>query len=304
MALGLINIACTSNGDESVSEVIDGKKFADNLCAELKVEVAQLIANENLLPCIAVVLVGDDPASHVYVKNKVLRCTQLGIKSIEHRLPVETEQAELLALIETLNQDDSVHGILVQLPVPKQIDDKAVLAAISPTKDVDGFHIQNVGALAVGEPIMVPCTPLGSLMLLQDALGDLSGKHAVIVGRSNIVGKPMALLLLQHHCTVTVVHSRTKEIEEHCRRADILVAAVGIPKFIKADWVKSGAVVIDVGINRIQEEGKSRLVGDVDFEAVAPKAAAITPVPGGVGPMTIACLMYNTVAAAKLQRGL
>jgi len=287
-----------------VSEVIDGKKFADNLCAELKVEVAQLIANENLLPCIAVVLVGDDPASHVYVKNKVLRCTQLGIKSIEHRLPVETEQAELLALIETLNQDDSVHGILVQLPVPKQIDDKAVLAAISPTKDVDGFHIQNVGALAVGEPIMVPCTPLGSLMLLQDALGDLSGKHAVIVGRSNIVGKPMALLLLQHHCTVTVVHSRTKEIEEHCRRADILVAAVGIPKFIKADWVKSGAVVIDVGINRIQEEGKSRLVGDVDFEAVAPKAAAITPVPGGVGPMTIACLMYNTVAAAKLQRGL
>ena len=287
-----------------MSEVIDGKKFADNLCAELKVEVAQLIANENLLPCIAVVLVGDDPASHVYVKNKVLRCTQLGIKSIEHRLPVETEQAELLALIETLNQDDSVHGILVQLPVPKQIDDKAVLAAISPTKDVDGFHIQNVGALAVGEPIMVPCTPLGSLMLLQDALGDLSGKHAVIVGRSNIVGKPMALLLLQHHCTVTVVHSRTKEIEEHCRRADILVAAVGIPKFIKADWVKSGAVVIDVGINRIQEEGKSRLVGDVDFEAVAPKAAAITPVPGGVGPMTIACLMYNTVAAAKLQRGL
>ena len=287
-----------------MSEVIDGKKFADNLCAELKVEVAQLIANENLLPCIAVVLVGDDPASHVYVKNKVLRCTQLGIKSVEHRLPMETEQAELLALIETLNQDDSVHGILVQLPVPKQIDDKAVLAAISPTKDVDGFHIQNVGALAVGEPTMVPCTPLGSLMLLQDTLDDLSGKHAVIVGRSNIVGKPMALLLLQHHCTVTVVHSRTIDIEAHCRRADILVAAVGIPKFIKADWVKSGAVVIDVGINRIQEEGKSRLVGDVDFEAVAAKAAAITPVPGGVGPMTIACLMYNTVAAAKLQHGL
>ncbi len=287
-----------------MSEVIDGKKFADNLCAELKVEVSQLIANENLLPCIAVVLVGDDPASHVYVKNKVLRCTQLGIKSVEHRLPMETEQAELLALIETLNQDDSVHGILVQLPVPKQIDDKAVLAAISPTKDVDGFHIQNVGALAVGEPTMVPCTPLGSLMLLQDTLDDLSGKHAVIVGRSNIVGKPMALLLLQHHCTVTVVHSRTIDIEAHCRRADILVAAVGIPKFIKADWVKSGAVVIDVGINRIQEEGKSRLVGDVDFEAVAAKAAAITPVPGGVGPMTIACLMYNTVAAAKLQHGL
>lgn len=304
VTLGSISIACTSNEDESVSEVIDGKKFADNLCAELKVEVAQLIANENLLPCIAVVLVGDDPASHVYVKNKVLRCTQLGIKSVEHRLPMETEQAELLALIETLNQDDSVHGILVQLPVPKQIDDKAVLAAISPTKDVDGFHIQNVGALAVGEPTMVPCTPLGSLMLLQDTLDDLSGKHAVIVGRSNIVGKPMALLLLQHHCTVTVVHSRTIDIEAHCRRADILVAAVGIPKFIKADWVKSGAVVIDVGINRIQEEGKSRLVGDVDFEAVAAKAAAITPVPGGVGPMTIACLMYNTVAAAKLQHGL
>ena len=286
-----------------MSEVIDGKRFADKLCDKLKVEVAELIAGQGLLPCIAVVLVGDDPARHVYVKNKVLRCEQLGIKSLEHRLPVSTTETELLDLIEKLNQDDSVHGILVQLPVPEQIDDKAVLAAISPAKDVDGFHIQNVGALAVGEPTMVPCTPLGALMLLQDTLGDLSGKHAVIVGRSNIVGKPMALLLLQNHCTVTIVHSRTKNIEAHCRQADILVAAVGSPRFIKADWVKPGAVVIDVGINRIEEHGKSRLVGDVDFDAVRPKVSAITPVPGGVGPMTIACLMYNTVAAAKAQNG-
>ena len=287
-----------------MSEVIDGKGFADKLCEKLKMEVAQLAEQHELLPCIAVVLVGDDPASHVYVKNKVKRCEQLGIKSLEHRLPADTSQTALLDLIEALNNDVGVHGILVQLPVPDQIDDKEILAAISPAKDVDGFHIQNVGALAVGEPKMVPCTPLGSLMLLQDTLGDLSGKHAVIVGRSNIVGKPMALLLLQNHCTVTIVHSRTKDIEEHCRRADILVAAVGSPRFIKADWVKPGAVIIDVGINRIEENGKSRLVGDVDFDAVRPKVSAITPVPGGVGPMTIACLMYNTVAAAKAQRGL
>ena len=209
-----------------------------------------------------------------------------------------------MALIDELNNDSAVHGILVQLPVPEQINDKAVLAAISPAKDVDGFHVENVGALTVGENQMVPCTPLGSLMMLQDRLGDLSGKHAVVIGRSNIVGKPMALLLLQQSCTVTIVHSRTKNIEALCQQADILVAAVGRPHFVKADWVKPGAVVIDVGINRIEQDGKSRLVGDVDFDAVSEVAAAITPVPGGVGPMTIACLMYNTVAAAKMQHGL
>jgi len=287
-----------------VSKLIDGKQFADNLCEKLKQEVVQLQSAHKLLPCIAVVLVGEDPASQVYVRNKVKRCEQLGIRSVEHRLVDTTTQQELLTLIENLNADNSIHGILVQLPVPEQIDDKAVLAAINPAKDVDGFHVVNMGALAVGENRMVPCTPLGSLMLLQDQLGDLSGKHAVVIGRSNIVGKPMALLLLQQHCTVTIVHSRTQNIEALCRQADILVAAVGRAQFVKADWVKPGAVVIDVGINRIEKDGKSRLVGDVDYDAVSEKAAAITPVPGGVGPMTIACLMYNTVAAAKKQSGI
>jgi len=287
-----------------VSSVIDGKQFADDLCEKLKAEVSELEAQHQLLPCIAVVLVGEDPASQVYVRNKVRRCEQLGIRSIEHRLGDDTTEEALLALINELNNDSAVHGILVQLPVPEQINDKAVLAAISPAKDVDGFHVENVGALTVGENQMVPCTPLGSLMMLQDRLGDLSGKHAVVIGRSNIVGKPMALLLLQQSCTVTIVHSRTKNIEALCQQADILVAAVGRPHFVKADWVKPGAVVIDVGINRIEQDGKSRLVGDVDFDAVSEVASAITPVPGGVGPMTIACLMYNTVAAAKMQQGL
>lgn len=287
-----------------MSSVIDGKQFADDLCEKLKAEVTELEAQHQLLPCIAVVLVGEDPASQVYVRNKVRRCEQLGIRSIEHRLGDDTTEKALLALIDELNNDSAVHGILVQLPVPEQINDKAVLAAISPAKDVDGFHVENVGALTVGENQMVPCTPLGSLMMLQDRLGDLSGKHAVVIGRSNIVGKPMALLLLQQSCTVTIVHSRTKNIEALCQQADILVAAVGRPHFVKADWVKPGAVVIDVGINRIEQDGKSRLVGDVDFDAVSEVAASITPVPGGVGPMTIACLMYNTVAAAKMQHGL
>ena len=287
-----------------MSKVIDGKQFADNLCEKLKAEVATLQEQHNLSPCIAVVLVGEDPASQVYVRNKVRRCEQLGIKSIEHRLSPDTSEADLLTLIDELNNDSAIHGILVQLPVPDQINDKAVLAAISPKKDVDGFHIENVGAMAVGENQMVPCTPLGSLMMLQDRLGDLSGKHAVVIGRSNIVGKPMATLLLQQSCTVTIVHSRTVDIQSICRQADILVAAVGIPNFVKADWVKEGAVVIDVGINRIEVDGKSRLVGDVDFDDVQSKVSAITPVPGGVGPMTIACLMYNTVAAAKMQSGI
>ena len=287
-----------------MSSVIDGKQFADDLCEKLKAEVTELEAQHQLLPCIAVVLVGEDPASQVYVRNKVRRCEQLGIRSIEHRLGDDTTEKELLALIDELNNDSAVHGILVQLPVPDQINDKAVLADISPAKDVDGFHVENVGALTVGENQMVPCTPLGSLMMLQDRLGDLSGKHAVVIGRSNIVGKPMALLLLQQSCTVTIVHSRTKNIEALCKQADILVAAVGRPHFVKADWVKPGAVVIDVGINRIEKDGKNRLVGDVDFDTVSEVAAAITPVPGGVGPVTIACLMYNTVAAAKMQHSL
>lgn len=281
-----------------MSNVIDGKAFAQRLCDGLKTEVAELATN-GLYPCIAVVLVGDDPASHVYVRNKVKRCEELGIKSIEHRLDDSISQGVLMTLIEDLNADSSVHGILVQLPVPKQIEEKAVINAIDPKKDVDGFHIENVGALSVGDDALKPCTPLGSLMMLQDYLGDLSGKHAVVVGRSNIVGKPMSALLLNNHCTVTTVHSRTKDIESICRQADILVAAVGIPRMIKRDWVKPGAVVIDVGINRIEEDGRNRLVGDVDFKDVVDVCEAITPVPGGVGPMTIACLMHNTVTAAK-----
>ncbi|MBT5332327.1 MAG: bifunctional methylenetetrahydrofolate dehydrogenase/methenyltetrahydrofolate cyclohydrolase FolD [Porticoccaceae bacterium] len=292
-----------------VGNRIDGKAFADQLCESLKTEIESLVAEHQLRPTIAVVLVGNDPASHVYVRNKVRRCEQLGIESIEHRLTSSTSQTELLDLIEEMNQDSNINGILVQLPVPEQIDDKAVIDAIAPEKDVDGFHILNAGALAVGQNQMVPCTPLGSMMLLKDQLGDLSGMHAVVIGRSNIVGKPMANLLLQENCTVTVVHSRTKNIEEVCRTADILVAAVGIPQLVKADWVKEGVTIIDVGINRVlvegtEEEGKSKLVGDVDFDQVIDKAAAVTPVPGGVGPMTIACLMYNTVAAAKKQTGI
>ena len=287
-----------------MSNLIDGKRFADTLCQSLQDEVAALVEQQQLQPSIAVVLVGEDPASQVYVRNKVRRCEQLGIRSIEHRLAADTREVELLALIAQLNADEAVHGILVQLPVPAHIDDKAVLAAISAAKDVDGFHIENVGALAVGDNRLLPCTPLGSLMLLQDRLGDLSGLHAVVIGRSNIVGKPMAALLLQQHCTVTVVHSRTRDIAAICCQADIVVAAVGRPRFVQADWIKDGAVVIDVGINRIEEDGASRLVGDVDFDAVSAKASAITPVPGGVGPMTIACLLANTVTAACRQAGI
>jgi methylenetetrahydrofolate dehydrogenase (NADP+)/methenyltetrahydrofolate cyclohydrolase len=280
-------------------KVIDGKLFADKLCASLQVEIAALKASTGLYPSIAVVLVGDDPASHVYVRNKVRRCEEVGIRSLEYRLPVTTEQAELLELIDSLNKNRDVHGVLVQLPLPRQIDEEAVIAAIDPAKDVDGFHVENVGALSVGKEGMIPCTPLGSLMLLEDTIGSLDGLRAVIVGRSNIVGKPMASLLLKKNCTVTIAHSKTKNLAEVCRQADILVAAVGRPKLIKADWVKPGATVIDVGINRIEEGGKSLLCGDVDYDGVAEVAGALTPVPGGVGPMTIACLMYNTLTAAK-----
>lgn len=283
-----------------MTDKIDGKAFAGQLCEALKVEVAALKHDKGLVPCIAVVLVGDDPASQVYVRNKMARCAEVGIESREHRLADSTSQQDLLALLADLNADASVHGILVQLPVPDQIDDGAVIDAIDPAKDVDGFHRQNAGALAVGQRRMVPCTPLGSLMLLEDRLGDLSGLHAVVVGRSNIVGKPMALLLLAANCTVTIAHSRTQDLPAVCRQADILVAAVGRPRMIKGDWIKPGAVVIDVGINRIAVDGRNRLVGDVDYDGAQGIAAAITPVPGGVGPMTIACLLHNTVSAAKL----
>lgn len=287
-----------------MATIIDGKAFANKVSENLTEEVKQLQAKHGLRPCIAVVLVGEDPASQVYVRNKIKRCEELDIESREHRLDDTTSQAELLSLINELNNDSSVHGILVQLPVPDQIDDSAVINAIAAHKDVDGFNVENVGALSTGNNLLVPCTPLGSLMMLEDQLGDLSGLNAVVVGRSNIVGKPMANLLLQKHCTVTIAHSRTKDLADVCRQADILVAAVGRPHFIQGDWVKPGATVIDVGINRIDDNGKSRLVGDVDFDAAKENAGAITPVPGGVGPMTIACLMHNTVRAAKQQNGL
>ena len=287
-----------------MTEKIDGKAFAGQLCERLAQEVAALKAERGVTPCIAVVLVGEDPASQVYVRNKIARCAEVGIESREHRLTADTSQEALLELLATLNGDAGVHGILVQLPLPSQIDETAVIDAISPAKDVDGFHLQTAGALAVGQRRMVPCTPLGSLMLLEDRLGDLSGMNAVVVGRSNIVGKPMAQLLLGANCTVTIAHSRTRDLAAVCRQADILVAAVGRPRMIQGDWIKPGATVIDVGINRIEEDGKKRLVGDVDYAAAQGVAAAITPVPGGVGPMTIACLLANTLTACCRTNGL
>jgi len=253
-------------------------------------------------PALAVVLVGEDPASAVYVRNKIERTTTAGMRSIEHRLPTTTDQATLLALIAEMNADDAVDGILVQLPLPDQIDEDAVINAIAPEKDVDGFHVVNAGLLATGQQSLVPCTPYGCLLLLRDQLGSLSGLNAVVVGRSNIVGKPMAQLLLRESCTVTIAHSRTKDLPTVCANADILVAAVGRPEMITGDYVKPGATVIDVGINRVpapeRGEGKFRLTGDVDYASAAEKAGAITPVPGGVGPMTIACLLRNTAVAA------
>lgn len=286
-----------------MTRLIDGKAFANSLCENLEKEVDGLRA-VGIVPTIAVVLVGDDPASHVYVRNKIQRCAQLNIRSVEHKLDTDTSENDLLALIEQLNNDITVNGILVQLPLPAHIDENRVITAISPKKDVDGFHIENVGALALGKPGFIPCTPLGSLLLLEDVLPDLSGLHAVVVGRSNIVGKPMANLLLSKNCTVTIAHSRTKDLGAECRRADILVAAVGRPNLIKGNWIKPGATVIDVGINRIFEDDKPKLCGDVDFNEAVEVAGAITPVPGGVGPMTIACLMVNTINAAKRQNNL
>ncbi|MGQ7817857.1 bifunctional methylenetetrahydrofolate dehydrogenase/methenyltetrahydrofolate cyclohydrolase FolD [Metapseudomonas furukawaii] len=281
-------------------QIIDGKAAAARVLAEVSAEV-QAMKARGVAPALAVILVGQDPASQVYVRNKVLRAEECGIRSLEFRRPAETGEAELLDLIHNLNADPDVHGILVQLPLPDHIDEARVLQAVSPLKDVDGFHAENVGGLSQGREVLTPCTPAGCLRLLQDSCGDLAGKHAVVIGRSNIVGKPMAALLLKAHCSVTVVHSRSANLKDLCRQADIVVAAVGRPRLVDADWLKSGAVVIDVGINRIDEGGRSRLVGDVDFDSAIARAAAITPVPGGVGPMTIAFLMKNTLAAARLQ---
>ena len=281
------------------ARIIDGKAFAAEVRGKVATHVARLQADHGLVPGLAVVLVGADPASEVYVRSKGRMTTEVGMKSVEHRLSADTSEAELLALIETLNRDATIHGILVQLPLPGHLDEGLVINSIDPAKDVDGFHISNVGLLATGQKAMVPCTPLGCLMMLRDHLGPLGGLNAVVVGRSNIVGKPMAQLLLRDSCTVTIAHSRTRDIEAVCRGADILVAAVGRPEMITGDWVKPGATVIDVGINRIDKpDGGTRLVGDVAFASAAAVAGAITPVPGGVGPMTIACLLANTLTAA------
>jgi methylenetetrahydrofolate dehydrogenase (NADP+)/methenyltetrahydrofolate cyclohydrolase len=293
----------------SQATLIDGKAFATNLRARVATRVADLAARTGIVPGLAVVLVGDDPASAVYVRNKERALDLAAMRSFDHRLPADTDQATLLALIERLNQDPAVHGILVQLPLPRQIDTAAVLAAIAPDKDADGFHVTNAGLLAVGRPAVVPCTPLGCLMLLRDVLGsNLAGQRALVIGRSTIVGRPMAQLLLNADCTVTMAHSRTRELAELCRHADILVAAVGRPELVRGTWIKPGAVVIDVGMNRLPpacgEAGGGRLVGDVLFAEAVGVAGAITPVPGGVGPMTIACLLVNTLAAACRQAGL
>jgi methylenetetrahydrofolate dehydrogenase (NADP+)/methenyltetrahydrofolate cyclohydrolase len=288
----------------SMAEIIDGKGFAANLRATIARQVAAL-KPQGLVPGLAVVLVGEDPASQVYVRSKAKQTVEAGMRSFEHKLPATTGQAELLALVAQLNADPAVNGILVQLPLPKQIDPAAVLDAIDPAKDVDGFHVINAGRLATGGDALVPCTPLGCLMLIKDRVKDLAGKRALVLGRSNIVGKPMAMLLLGESCTVTIAHSRTKDLPAECRRADILVAAVGKPEMVRGDWIQPGAVVIDVGINRVPTpDGKGRLVGDVAFDEAAKAAGAITPVPGGVGPMTIACLLRNTVVAACRQRGI
>ena len=284
--------------------IIDGKAFAAELRGRVATAVSHLESSHGLIPGLAVVLVGEDPASEVYVRNKGKQTVEVGMASFEHRLSDQTTEGELLVLIDQLNSDPTVNGILVQLPLPAQINTHAVINAIDPDKDVDGFHLINVGRLTTGESGLVPCTPLGCMMLLRAYAGDLSGQNAVIVGRSNIVGKPMAALLLAAHCTVTVAHSRTKDLTDVCRQADILIAAVGRAEMIQGDWIKPGATVIDVGINRIDgENGKKRLVGDVEFASASAVAGAITPVPGGVGPMTIACLLRNTVQAACAVNG-
>ncbi|HET6391038.1 bifunctional methylenetetrahydrofolate dehydrogenase/methenyltetrahydrofolate cyclohydrolase FolD [Hyphomicrobium sp.] len=288
----------------SVAKIIDGKEIAANVRAEVAAEVARLQKEHGIKPGLAVVLVGEDPASKVYVANKAKQTVEVGMNSWEHRLPAETPEADVLALVEKLNNDPACHGILVQLPLPKHINAEKVLNLISPDKDVDGFHPVNVGRLWVGERALVPCTPTGSVILAKTVQQNLSGLNAVVIGRSNIVGKPVAALLLRENCTVTIAHSRTKNIEEVVRGADLVIAAVGIPEMVKGSWIKPGATVIDVGINRVpSENGKTKIVGDVAYEECAKVAGAITPVPGGVGPMTIACLLRNTAQAAAMQAG-
>ncbi|WP_309663347.1 bifunctional methylenetetrahydrofolate dehydrogenase/methenyltetrahydrofolate cyclohydrolase FolD [Tabrizicola sp.] len=287
-----------------MTTVIDGKAFAARVRAQVAAHVARLVEEHGITPGLAVVLVGEDPASEVYVRNKGVQTVEVGMASFEHKLPADTSEADLLTLIGRLNADPKVHGILVQLPLPAHLNSELVINAIDPAKDADGFHISNVGLLGTGQKSMVPCTPLGCLMMLRDHLGSLSGMNAVVVGRSNIVGKPMAQLLLGDSCTVTIAHSRTKDLAAVCRGADILVAAVGRPEMITGEFVKPGATVIDVGINRVQRDGKIKLVGDVHYASAAAVAGAITPVPGGVGPMTIACLLANTLTACCRANGL
>jgi methylenetetrahydrofolate dehydrogenase (NADP+)/methenyltetrahydrofolate cyclohydrolase len=290
------------------AQIIDGKAFAASVREKVATHVARLKKGHGITPGLAVVLVGEDPASQVYVRSKGKQTVEVGMASFEHRLEADTSEGVLLALIERLNKDPEVHGILVQLPLPKHLDEDLVINTIDPAKDVDGFHISNVGLLGTGQKSMVPCTPLGCLMMLREHHGSLSGLNAVVIGRSNIVGKPMAQLLLGDSCTVTIAHSRTKDLADVVRRADIVVAAVGRPEMVPGDWIREGATVIDVGINRIDApekgEGKTRLVGDVEFAGCAARAGAITPVPGGVGPMTIACLLANTLTACCRANGL
>ncbi|MCA0927756.1 bifunctional methylenetetrahydrofolate dehydrogenase/methenyltetrahydrofolate cyclohydrolase FolD [Ruegeria profundi] len=287
-----------------VAQVIDGKAFAAKVRAQVADQVGKLKEENGITPGLAVVLVGEDPASQVYVRSKGKQTVEVGMNSYEHKLDAETTEEDLLALIAKLNNDPDVHGILVQLPLPKHLNEDLVINSIDPAKDVDGFHISNVGLLGTGQKSMVPCTPLGCLMMLRDYHGSLSGMDAVVIGRSNIVGKPMAQLLLGDSCTVTIAHSRTKDLPDVVRRADIVIAAVGRPEMVPGDWIKEGATVIDVGINRIERDGKNKLVGDVDYASAAERAGAITPVPGGVGPMTIACLLANTLTACCRANGL
>ncbi len=287
-----------------VAQVIDGRAFAAKVRAQVADQVAKLKEENGITPGLAVVLVGEDPASQVYVRSKGKMTVEVGMNSYEHKLDADTSEEDLLALIDKLNNDPAVHGILVQLPLPKHLNEDLVINSIDPAKDVDGFHISNVGLLGTGQKSMVPCTPLGCLMMLRDHHGSLSGMDAVVIGRSNIVGKPMAQLLLGDSCTVTIAHSRTKDLPDVVRRADIVVAAVGRPEMVPGDWIKEGATVIDVGINRIERDGKNKLVGDVDYASASERAGAITPVPGGVGPMTIACLLANTLTAACRANGL
>ncbi len=286
-----------------MAKIIDGKTYAEGLRARIAKAVQELKAKHGLTPGLAVVLVGEDSASKVYVANKAKQTVEVGMTSWEHKLPATTPEADVLALVDKFNKDPACHGILVQLPLPKHIDSTKVLSAVSPAKDVDGFHVVNVGKLSTGQDSLVPCTPVGSVMLAKDVLGRLEGLEAVVIGRSNIVGKPVAQLLLAENCTVTIAHSKTRDLPAVVRRADLVIAAVGRAEMVKGDWLKPGCCVIDVGINRVERDGKSRLVGDCDFASCEKVAGSITPVPGGVGPMTIACLLHNTLRAACAQKG-